>query len=72
MKKAKSNSALDLMSMSRVNATPTQCVYGLYVGTSCPFQLIVPKTPRKPSKMIVFMKTLLNLGKWMEKKVEIP
>ena len=56
-------SALELIRRSRVNAPPSQQVYDPYVGTLCPLPPhIVPKPPRKPSKTMVYTKTLLDLG----------
>ena len=61
-------SALELIRRSRVNAPPSQQVYDPYVGTLCPLPPhIVPKPPRKPSKTMVYTKTLLDLGD-LEKK----
>lgn len=56
-------SALELIRRSRVNAPPSQQVYDPYVGTLYPLPPhIVPKPPRKPSKTMVYTKTLLDLG----------
>ena len=56
-------SALELIRRSRVNAPPLQQVYDPYVGTLCPLPPhIVPKPPKKPSKTMVYTKTLLDLG----------